>query len=368
MSDTSASLLQQAYTLIENEELEAAQELLAPLLEEDANNVHLWWVYTHALRDTGMGQAALERVLDLDPQYPGARELKADVLEAQLKDPDLVALEASEPGADQSASEFNIDDWESLKPAADASDDSSSSPARLLLIGILIAVIIGGGLVLSGAVDLSPIISEILQTPEPQVIVVSEPTSEPGASEGDIESAATLEEPAATAIPTLAATAEAVAELPPALTAAATVDAEETPAVELSPAATTQLETEAPPEVDAEEVADFLGLVAAAIDEFEIDQSQSGTISTNLGATLVIHVCAIPGPEFNARLNMVLTSVVSLADDLPENVEAVAVGLLNCDDPAASLRIIGVARSVLADFANEEIEARDYQRAWQPLP
>jgi len=350
MSDTSASLLQQAYTLVENEELEAAQELLAPLLEEDANNVHLWWVYTHALRDTGLGQAALERVLDLDPQYPGARELKADVLEAQLKDPDLVALEASALGAAQGPSDYNIDDWESLKPVAEDEAEGSSSLARVLLIGILIAVIIGGGLLLSGAVDLSSLISEILQTPEPQVVVVSGPTSEPGASEGDADSAAT-------AIPTVAATAEAGAELSPASTA-----------VVLSPAATTPSVTEAPPELDAEEVATFLGLVSAANDEFEIDQAQIDARSTELGATLVIHVCAIPGAELNARLQTVLTSVVPLADDLPEGVEAVAVGLLNCDDPAASLRIVGVARSIIAQFANNEIKDRDYQRAWQPLP
>ena len=44
-----------------------------------------------------MGLAALERVLELDPQYPGARELKADVLETRSqKTPTSVALEAPE--------------------------------------------------------------------------------------------------------------------------------------------------------------------------------------------------------------------------------------------------------------------------------
>ena len=56
MSDTTAALLRQAYSLIENDELEKAQEILAPLLEKDANNVHLWWVYTHAVRDALSGR------------------------------------------------------------------------------------------------------------------------------------------------------------------------------------------------------------------------------------------------------------------------------------------------------------------------
>ena len=59
MSDTSNGILQRAYTHIENDEPEKAQEILAPLLQDDANNAHLWWVYTHAVSDASIGQAAL---------------------------------------------------------------------------------------------------------------------------------------------------------------------------------------------------------------------------------------------------------------------------------------------------------------------
>ena len=58
-------------------------------------------------------------------------------------------------------------------------------------------------------------------------------------------------------------------------------------------------------------------------------------LPTRLGDTLVIFVCAIPGPEFNQRLNTVLTTVASLEADLPEEIEAVAAGLVNCDDAEA---------------------------------
>ena len=71
------------HQLIEGNQLERAQEVLAPLLETESNNPAVWWVYSHAATDSAIGLAALERVLQLDQTYPGARELKADALTAQ---------------------------------------------------------------------------------------------------------------------------------------------------------------------------------------------------------------------------------------------------------------------------------------------
>ena len=132
MSETTNALLRRAYALIENDEREKAQEVLAPLLEEEADNAHLWWVYTHAAQDLAVGQAALQRVLELDPKYPGASELKADFLEAQAKDPDLIALEADEAGGSDSATPLDIDDWEDLQPIAEADAEGSSARVRLV--------------------------------------------------------------------------------------------------------------------------------------------------------------------------------------------------------------------------------------------
>jgi hypothetical protein len=366
MSDTSNALLQQAYTLIENDELEKAQELLAPLLEEDANNVHLWWVYTHAVRDTGIGQAALERVLELDPQYPGARELKVDVLEAQSRDPDLIALEASESSAVQSVADHDLDDWEDLQPVGDSDADSFSSRGRFALLVVLLIVVAGGGLALSGAVDLSQLLVGILPSPEPQVIVVSEPTAEP--TSANIESGATAAPKEATAAsePTAEAGSSETEEREPAETALATMQ-DLTADVTVKPTVVATVEPTLTINADSIRVANFVTLVADVIEDFALDQAASGTLPTTLGTTLIIQVCAIPGPEFNERLNTVLTTVASLAEDLPDDIEAVAAGLLNCDDPSASLRVIGVARSVLSAFASEEIKAKDFQRAWQPL-
>ncbi len=390
MSESSKAILQRAYTLIENGELEKAQEILAPLLQDDADNAHVWWVYTHAVQDASMGLAALERVLELDPKYPGARELKADVLEAQAKDPDLVALEARRSGAPGAAAAIDVDDWEDLQPAVETDANGSSFRGRFALLVVVLVIVVGGGLVLSGALDLSQLLSGILPSPEPQVIVVSESTAEPTSANPVSEptSASQASEPTsvivdseATVAPVVAATAtsEPVAEAMP---QEADVNATEViaPATEQEPTATatrrptaTSTPKASPtptPTIssDSIRIASFVSSVAETISDFTIVPLQSGMLPTKLGDTLVIIVCAVPGPEFNQRLNTVLTAVVTLEADLPENIEAVAAGLVNCDDEDADLRIVGVTRATISAFANEEIDSKDFQRAWQPLP
>lgn len=368
MSDTTNALLQQAYTLIEKDEREKAQEVLASLLEEDADNAHLWWVYTHAAPDAAVGLAALERVLELDPQYPGARELKADALEAQASDPDLIAFEAIESGARDAETPLDIDDWEDLQPVAGADAEPSSVRGRVLLLVALLIVIAGGALAISGAVDLNALLSEILTPAQPQVIVVSEATTAPTVLAIEAEAGAALETGAEATAPIIAVATQEAGEDEQLATAAATATkpmATETPAA----TATASNTPEPTPTIHTDSIRmhGFISMVGQAIEDFVVDRSQSGTLPTELGQTLVIHACAIPGPELQERLRIVLTAIASLAEELPDDIEAAAGGLINCDDPEASLRIIGVARGVIEAFASEEIDGKDFQRAWQPL-
>lgn len=388
MSDRTNALLQQAYTLIENDEHERAQEILAPLLEGDGDNPHLWWVYTHAARDTAIGQAALERVLELDPKYPGARELKSDVLEAQAKDPDLIALGASESDASFTGAGFDVDEWEALQPVAETDPVGSSSRLRLVLPLVILIIVAGGAFVISGAVDLDELLSVLLPSPEPQVIVVSEATDVPAESGAELiadqpEALAEANVAAsAEAETTMVATADLDAAAAPALvsevtdqasvvalesTADANTELEEhKPVSEPSPVATTEIYVD-PPVFSSEQLNAYISGIAEAIADFEIDTRRSGVQYLSLGNTLVVHVCAVPGPEFNDRINVVMNAAVALADDMPDGIQAFGAGLLHCDDPEAKLRIIGVTRRAIIDYANEEIKAKDFQRAWQPL-
>ena len=414
MSESNDAILQRAYELIENDELEQAQELLAPLLEADADNASLWWVYAHAVRDTAIGQVALERVMELDPAYPGAGELKDDLLQFQSGDDDFVALARGDNADAPVAANLEIDDWEDLQPASDTEAEVSSSRKGFALLGIvLVLVAAGAGLVASGAIVLPDWLSGLLPTPEPAIVVVSPPTeAEPPAATQPVATAApdqvldNAEETAATitdadelttAEPTAAPT-EVEQEEPTAEPTAASVDNEEAEST-AEPTATSvdsdEMESTAEPtaaSVDNEEAEStaeptvegetgtaasqepsstsaFVSLLAERIDGFSVAPPSSEYFETEMGKTLVIQVCAVPGPEFTGRLKTVMHTAASIVADIPKDADAVGVELFYCvDDEISRLNFIGVLVSQLQQFANQEIDDKEFQRAWQPLP
>ena len=387
MSDSTNTILQRAYELIENDELEQAQALLAPLLETDEENPSLWWVYSHALRDQSIGQLALDRVLELDPSYPGAKELKDDVLEIQARDADLIALDADESVSAQDAAGSAIDDWDDLQPSNLDSDKSSNGRLGAVLLAIILFVVAAGiALVAAGVVDISEILETILPTPEAEFVVVAAPTVGPTALASDssestpensseapsLPSESTPENsPEAPSLPSEEATEVSPAEPTEAATAAQETEVA-TQATSAATAATVEATTVAAdvsPTLDESPntMSAFVGAVADSISDFELDQSASSMRSTSLGQTIVIQVCAVPGIEFNARLSLVINAMVDLADMIPADTEAVAAGLLNCDDDSARLRIIGVSVEAIQQYLDEAIDSKEFQRAWQPL-
>ena len=369
MSDATNSVLQRAHELIENDELERAQELLAPLLETDDKNPSLWWVYTHALRDQSIGQLALDRVLELDPSYPGATELKDDVLEFQARDPDFLQLEADEDVAAQQTFGSAIDDWDDVQLEVEEVDESTSGRLGVIVLAVILFIAAAGiALVASGAVDISEVLSGILPSPEAEVIVVAAPTAGPVSTEPDRGAPATEATPVATVLPTDLATAAPTQEPSEAATAA-----QESAVATLAPTAEVTLEATAgadaspAPDEASNPLSAFVGAVADSITDFEIDRRSSAVSNTLLGNTLIIQVCAVPGNEFNAKLSRVINTMVDLADAIPEGTEAVAVGLLNCEDEDAALRVIGVSVEIIRQYLAEDIDSRAFQRAWQPL-
>ena len=343
MSESTNTILQRAYELIESDELEQAQELLAPLLETEEKNPSLWWVYSHSLRDQSIGQLALDRVLALDPSYPGANELKEDLLDVQSRDPDFLEAEADGIVSAQGIVD-SIDDWDDLQTGSEDSEETSDGRRVVILLAAILFVVAAGiTLVASGAIDISEILSGILPTPEAEIIVVAGPTVDPAASESGAGEPAPESTPAATALASAAATDD--------------------PAVVLTVAGT----ADPTPDEASSALSAFVGAVAESISDFEIDHGASATRDTSLGRTIVVQVCAVPGREFNTRLSQVINAMVDLADELPDETDAVAAGLLNCDDESANLRIIGVSVEIVRQFQNQDIDAKEFQRAWQPL-
>ena len=353
MSESTDAILRQAHELIEDNRLEQAQEVLAPLLETESNNPALWWVYSHSVTDSTIGLAALDRVLQLDPTYPGARELKANALSSQGVVASDLETELDLASAQSSLLDENdIDDWESIKPAVEGVTTSPRTGRGFVLIIVALLILASGAvLVLSGAIDINEIVSLFIEPTDEPVIVVAAPTLEATAT-------AFLVQPESTDEPTVVAT-----DIVPTATGE--------PAAEPTTQPTDETESVSEPTTVAtmspSAVTTFVERVAAQLTDFSIDESQSAARETQLGMTVDILVCAAPGPEFNLRLNGVMDAAVSVHESIPAQTEAFAVSLVNCDDPDASVRTIGVARSILDDFAEGEIDAKTFQRAWRPL-
>ncbi len=73
--------LELAYRLIKRDQTGDAQELLRPILEDDAENVHAWWLLAYASSDADEIRYALNRVLALQPDYSNAGKAR-ELLEA----------------------------------------------------------------------------------------------------------------------------------------------------------------------------------------------------------------------------------------------------------------------------------------------
>lgn len=347
MSDSTNTVLQRAYEMIEIDELEQAQELLAPLLETDEKNPALWWVYSHALRDQSIGQLALDRVLELDPSYPGANELKEDVLEIQSRDADFLQVDADESASAQAVVDV-IDDWDDLQPELDDGSDASGGRRGAVALALILFVVAAGiALVASESIDISEILSSSQPTPDAAVIVVVAPPAAPDTLASEPDESAPEAVAQATDMDAVAATAELTQTAPAEATADGALSATlvEASALELA----------------------FARNVAERISDFEIDPLASSARETLLGRTIVIQVCAVAGSEFSTRLNRVIEVAVELGDAIPIGAKAVAAGLLDCNDEGAAPRIIGVAVETIRQYLDEEIDAREFQRAMQPL-
>ncbi|MCY4464367.1 MAG: hypothetical protein OXE46_02390 [Chloroflexi bacterium] len=415
MSNAKSTALQNAHKLIERGELEAAQEILAPFLESDADDAAIWWLYAHAVRDSSIGRAALQRVLELDHQYPGARELMQDL--NQIEAPHLTAepLTTVDPTSTQNA-DIDIDDWEDLQSTVGApQSDRSSRIGTTVLVTALLLLIVGGVLIATGAIDINQLLLNILPSPQPATVVESatvQPSDSDTFSIGtavpqeEISPVATAQEqvaasaePTLAAIeeqqenqptePTVAAVAEQQAEAPREPTFAAEAEAPIATATAQAPAELSDTDVEFGATATNEPVqtagpsptpapsptfvplpraeSDFAQRVAQLIRDFELEPRHSFLRDSDAGNTLVLQSCALPGTDFNSKVASIMQAVVTLANEIPAELDAVAAGLKNCDDPGATLRIIGSEARLIRDFASGAIDDRDFQREWKQL-
>src|SRR5687768_7129412 len=66
--------LREAFTLMKQGDKQTAARLVQDVLREDRSNLSAWWLLSHILEDEEKIVKALEKVLALNPEHPGARK------------------------------------------------------------------------------------------------------------------------------------------------------------------------------------------------------------------------------------------------------------------------------------------------------
>ena len=337
MSNSTNEILQSAFDLIENNELEHARNIIEPLLETETNNPAVWWVYAHSLEDPEDGLKAIDKVVQLDPTYPGVNDLKTQLSTSQTTQED----------------KSTIDDWDDLgviSPDDLETPDSLTggrSIVRSLLIAVVVIILVVGILaVLSGAFSnnttQSPTEvadqSTIIPTVNIQIVTNVSATE----MSTEVETESPTEEPTE-----VLSTDEPTLIIP------------------------TEVETGSPtdePTLEPNETQPYFTALIENLSAYEVSESEIKTRETVLGTTLDVTICAAAGPESSSALNDVMGVFVGLNSDTPEDIVAFAVTLLDCNNAQPISRTIGVERNFVQSFSDDEIVLKDFQREWKPLP
>ncbi len=94
MSSSTRAELERAYRLIKRDRIGEAEEIIRPILADDPENVHAWWLLAYAITDPTEIHEALTNVITLDPDYsnaPKAREM-LEKLEEQYPEEDVFSM------------------------------------------------------------------------------------------------------------------------------------------------------------------------------------------------------------------------------------------------------------------------------------
>jgi len=370
MSNTDQAL-SRAYELIEQERQAEAIAILKPLLTDDANNPGVWWLYAHAVGDPETARAAIDTVLRLDADYPGASDLKQSLEEllpaakvpgitrlampaATPPMPELPELSGQRPMAASAAARPGAFDEEELPdfgvgtPAPDLKRSGSKMPMLLGLAVIAVILIVGAILFLG-----QPPTPQTASTSTPSLSVAQDttPTDLPAVATEEETEAAPTERPST-------ATEEA---------AATEVEPSEAPAVETEtsePDATAEADSSVG--IGSEGGAESDTLIAAFAD-FTLDAEPTERSQTDLGETLLVRVCgSLAGSSLRATLMEGMTAIASESANLNDDVEALGIRIVDCEGNGQS-RAFAVAMDAARDFAQGDLDAVAFQGGWRPV-
>jgi hypothetical protein len=409
MSDMTGDSLSKAYKLIEADELGAARAILEPIVVESPDNVDAWWLYAHAVSDPAEARRAIDNVLRLDPNYPGAAELSSS-LESVATTPatpasvPVISKLSTQPTVPVAVPATSSDEEDLPEEDMPVMDEDEEDGGGSLVRPIAIAAIAVAAALLALVFLLPAIMGTPTVTPTPSSLVQN-PTLPSQTAGGDAQTASTDAVGAATAeagategVDTLALTATAImqsdigTEVVVAPTAAPTeaVETEEavdTAAPTRATGIATEVETEqivqaattrptaqptAAQEVQAESTdvtlepdTDASDAIIGALSQFTLPPDGIGSAQTDAGETLLVTVCSSAGQQIRADLPAVMNIVGKEIDNVASNFQAVGARMYDCEKDHVIL-IIVVPREEAALYAEGGLTDAEYQQFWLP--
>jgi hypothetical protein len=341
MSDASPTL-DKAYGLIEKGQLSEARTLLDSLMPEHENNPDVWWLMANAAEDSNEGRLALDKVIALNPDYPGAKDL--------LK-------EATQNTSDQPTNKDN---------------KQSKIPTQLLALIILLLVGIGVILFLLLNSNTTP----------PQV--ADNPTVTNGVDGSLVDVSETPFDVSATSIDVvpfddITATNDGAGggDATPITETNETIEPTPTPEV-LEETPTNEQGLDATPtneepiiEFTAQNVPDSSPAPENPISENSLafldafNTPDNGVSLEN--STLKVALCAIVGTEAGNAIRDLILSIATNNTSIDVSVNMVEISIVDCFDTGNEQRAVSVPMDSIRAYANNVIDLQTLQQAILPI-
>jgi len=380
MSDA-APKLSEAFDLIERGELATARQILTEIQDDNVSNPDYWWVYAHSIEDPEEGRKALNRVLELRPDYPGAQKLLHDIdgqvtterhpirsLKTSTTAPttDDAPLDFGDD-LDLAFEEFGLeDDFESVE------DDTRSGQGRIVIGAIVVALMFiiiavaavllsntGGGTPTQVAANptqeatSTPEISTAVDSAANNTATATATSSLSGTGGGTPTQVAANPTQEATSTPEISTAVSATATTQPTIAATATLDIPPTPTTEVASS-------------NADDSDDPFASIYPLLRNFDVPNEGITTQSTDLGDTLVVTTCATPGPAASTAISGIAQVISEQSDTLDPNIRAIGFSVNDCADNTV-IRLIGVPISIVRAFGSNELSLDDFQTLLRPI-
>lgn len=355
MSDDILSKLNQAFDHVEAGRLDDAIDILKPVLDAAPDNADAWWIYLHAVSDPVEARRALQNVIRIAPDYPGATEMlrvlnvQSPVPAIKPLSPPPMSMPEAPPSMPETPAAAPVAEtrpkFEEVTKAPAASLPPAPANRRSMLPTLIVAAVVIIALIVIAALVLPGMQTQ--PTATATLVVASDSTETPIPVQ--VEASATVEVVVAD-------------ETDEALEPTATPEVESTSVV-VEPAETSESAETAEATDDVTDVTS--GGIDAALVGFSL--APDGVTDEEIGdaPSVIANVCSTPGREVRTLLPQVMEALASAADSLPEGA-GIGTRLINCADGTTLVTVIA-SRDSVEQYAAGTLTTSEFASSWTPV-